>query len=510
MGNDQQALKSVVKGAAISTTGVFVSQYFLSPLIGILNTRILGVETYGLFALASSVIGIFGMFPLLGLHEGLIKFVPVYLYQKQIEKIKGALRFSIRVTTVLGFLCFGVCVLLTDYLSVSFFKKPEMAFILYLASITIVLNTYQYLFAGFFAALKDIKVRTLIKYIYPNVSKLIILFFVFILGGGVLGVMIAVLAASWIQVMAGWVHARKLFPPLKNSSVHPVFRKDDKKQFLQYSTPLYLVMFVDLVLQQTDGIMIGYFRSAAEVGIYEVSFRFTPFLLLALGSTAQMFQPFISDYFARNEIQKVAVLYKQVTKIVLIITLPILLILLVFPSELLSIFGVEFSKGATCLMILSAGFFFQALAGHTNPILALSGHPRLLFYSNSVMTVMNIVLNFFFIQWWGIVGAAVATSVSIIFTSLGQLCLIYGTFKIHPYSWSSLKPLFAAIISGVIVYYLYIYLNNLGVPVWFNFILATFLLVLYSAALFGAKLSADEKMLLNEFKNKFYKKIGIR
>ncbi len=449
------------------------------------------------------------MFPLLGLHEGLIKFVPNYLFHKKTEKIKGALYFSIKVTTVLGIFCFAVCILLTDYLSNSFFKKPEMAFILYLASITIVLNTYQYLFAGFFAALKDIKIRTLIKYIYPNVSKLIILFFVYIFGGGVLGVMIAVLAASWIQVMAGWIHVRKLFPPLRDKSVSSVFSREDQKNMLQYSTPLYLTMFVDLVLQQTDGIMIGYFRTAAEVGIYEVSFRFTPFLLLALGSTAQMFQPFISDYFARNEIQKVAALYKQVTKIVLLITLPILLILLIFPAELLSIFGKDFSGGSTCLMILSAGFFFQALTGHTNPILALSGNPRLLFFSNTVMTAMNIILNFFFIQWWGITGAALATSISIMFSNFCQLFLIRYLFAIHPYSISCIKPFLAALITGLIIYGIKHLFYVYQISFYYNIILIVLLIVIYVLFTIVLRISPEEKMLFKDFQNKFLSKTGL-
>jgi O-antigen/teichoic acid export membrane protein len=325
----------------------------------------------------------------------------------------------------------------------------------------------------------------------------------------VIGVMVAVLAASWIQVMTGWFHARKLFPPLKESSIPSVFSKDDKKQFLQYSTPLYLVMFVDLILQQTDGVMIGYFRSAAEVGIYEVSFRFTPFLLLALGSTAQMFQPYIADYFARNELSKISLLYKQVTKIVFIITLPIFLILTIFPVELLAIFGKEFTKGSTCLIILSSGFLFQALTGHTNPILALSGHPRLLFYNNSFMTIMNIILNFFFIQWWGIVGAAIATSVSIVVSNLCQLFLVYYLFKIHPYSWSCLKPVLAALITGSIIYSARYFLSIMEISVFYNILLIGFLLILYLVILYVLKISADEKMLLIEFKNKFLSKIGF-
>lgn len=509
MQKDQHALKAVIKGAAISTTGVFISQYILSPIIGILNTRILGVETYGLFALASNVIGLISMFPLLGMHEGIIKFVPVYLLNNQIEKVKGALFFSIRVTTLLGVICFLICLGLTNYLANYFFKKPDLALILYLASITIILNTYQYLFAGFFAALKDIKIRTLIKYIYPNVSKLIILIMVFFWGGGIIGVMGAVLTASWVQAISGWIHARKLFPPLTDQSIHPVFEKTDRREFFLYSTPLYLVIFFDVILQQTDGVMIGYFCSAADVGIYEVSFRFTPFLLLALGSTAQMFQPIISDYFARNETSKIELLYKQVTYIIIVVTLPIAVSFLIYPEELLMLFGYQFRLGENILRILTIGFLLQVSFGHTAAILALSGKPRVIFFNNSLITVFNVFLNYILIQLWGSIGAAVATSLSFMLSGFFLWLLVYKYFRFIPFSIRIWKPFFSALVTGLLFLWIHYHLKASNIHYLWIILSITGLFVFYFAMLLALKLSAEEKTMIIEFKNKLLSKTGI-
>lgn len=503
-------LKTVVKGASIFTSGSLISQYFLSPLVGILNTRILGVETYGLFSLASNIIGFFSMFSLFGLHEGIIKFIPEYIFKQRPGKVRQALYFALKWGAVFGMVSFGACLLFTYFFAYRIFEKPGLDYILYFAAGTILLNNYQHLYSAFLCAMRDIKYRTLIKYIYPNTAKLIILIIVFIWGGGVTGVLLAVVISSLIQAIAGWYYTRTEYLPNFSATPGEKLTAAEKKDFMVYSVPLYFVLFVDVMFQQTDGLMIGYFMTASDVGIYEVSFRITPFLLIVLGSTSQLFVPLISEFTARRQIATMEELYKQVTKITFILTLPIYLMLMIFPEELLLIFGRGFTAGATCLMILSSGFLFQAITGHTAQIISLSSRSRWLFYSNGAVMTLNIVLNYLFIQWWGIIGAAVATTLSIIFINLIQLGIVYYLYRIHPYSLQYWKPIFAGLISGGAIYFIKLYgLSNTAFVLRF-IAPAGILFLLYFITLLLLRLDSDERRLLTAVKDKMIKKFGIK
>lgn len=500
-------IQLIAKGAAISSAGVFISQYFLSPVIGILNTRILGAESYGLFALASNIIGILGIFPLLGLHEGLIKFIPTYLLSGDHHRIKGIFKYTMRVVTQFGVVSVALCIGLTDFLSHSVYKTPGLETVLYSVSVLILVSNYQYLIMAFLTAFKDIRNRTLIKYIYPNVTKLLILLVVLFCGGGIGGVLVAVITASLMQVVLGLYHIRTMYPLLLKKKIASFFDGNDKKKLLSYSIPLYMVMFVEIVLQQTDGLMIGYFGTVRDVSIYEVAFRLTPFLMIASGGLAQLFQPIISEYFVLGKIEYLEVLYKQVTKIICIVTVPILLILLIYPSNLLAIFGDEFVEGQDCLRVLSVGIFIKAITGHTDPILSLSGRTRLLFINNIVLMLLNIVLNYYFIQKWGIMGAAIATSLSIGLMNIFQVIEILIFYRIHPYSISYWKPTVAGMISGIVgLIFSEIHVHFFGL----NFIIGIILTVLtYIGLLLLFKVDENEKKIIILFKKKFIQKTGL-
>jgi len=501
-------LKLIAKGAVVSSLGVFVSQYMLSPVIGVLNTRILGADQYGLFALASNIIGLMAIFPLLGLHEGLIKFLPLYLFEQNNNKVKGAYLYSMRIVTILGVVGIALCVGMTDFLSNEIYHEPRLAPILYAVAIVILINNYQYLFSGLLSAYKDIVHRTMIKYIYPNVSKLFVLILTFFFGWKLYGVLAAVLISSFVQIVLGLIFTRKTCPALSDRRIKAEFGPLDRKEILSYSLPVYLTLFVNLALQQTDGLMIGYFRDVREVGIYETAFKLTPFLLIPLSGMGQLFQPILSDLFAKNDMDHIEELYKKVTHIAVILTVPILLVLVVFPAELLNIFGYEFREGSVSLIVLSVGFIFTVITGHTVPIISLSGRPRWILYNNTGLMLTNIVLNYFMIREWGILGAALATSISVALINIFQCLQVGYLFKIHPFQSITWKPWVAGALSGGLIFFL-----KQGIApeilkyLFLVLILAAF--VVYFIMIYLLGLSSDEKKLLSTIRDKILERIRL-
>lgn len=507
MSQGANELKQISRGAIIASAGLFVSQYLLSPLIGILNTRILGAHQYGLFSLASGIIAIFASFPLMGMHDGMIKFLPSYLSAGEISKVKGLFFFAWRVLSAVGALFVVLCVLSTRHVSTVIYDEPEMQVILYSVAIVVLLNNYQYLFASLFASLRDITRRTLIKYIYPNVTKLIILIAVFFLNAGLPGVIAAVLASALMQVAMGFVYSRRLFPALYDREIPANFTAPDKKAFMAFSLPLYMTLFVDILFQQTDGLMIGYFSDAKHVGIYEVAFRVTPFILFPMGGMSQVFQPILSESFATGQLRKVGELYRSVTKIVTMLTVPILISILTFAEELLSIFGPEFRQGASCLMILSVGFFVQAATGHTTALVVLSGRPRWLLMNNTAAMLVNILLNYILIQKYNIIGAALATAISISLSNLAQLAMVYRLLGFHPYTASYWKIILAAAAGGSV----FVGLKSAQVTSpWAFLVFICVGISIYFFLLWKIGLDEQEKMLVQAFQRKLKSLVGMR
>lgn len=498
-------------GAIATSAGILVSQYILSPIIGILNTRILGVETYGLFALASNIMGILSIFPLLGFHEGIIKFVPGYLMSGLYGKIKGLIVLSLIWVTLLGIGCSVLLALFTTYISDEVFQKPGMIPILYVCSGILIFVNYHFILNAILTAFKEIKNRTLNKYVYPNIAKIFVLILAWIFDWGLTGALIALVLATLVQSFAGWRVVFKLFPDLMADTTKSDIGKSDVREVLHYCLPVYLTVFVSLFLQQTDGLMIGYFRTASEVGIYEVAFRLTPFVLLPLGATAQMLQPIVAEAYSVGDKGRIQSIFIRTTEIITLITLPIILLVLFYRNELLSVFGNEFRQGAPSLFILICGFSVQALTGHTTALLSLMGYPRVVFWNNTVLTILNVVLNFFLIQSHGIIGAAIATAISIAVINICQLIEVKLFLKMSPFRRSIYKPYLAAMITaGIIGVLRYVVFSDYTLSITSLIIWVPGLLVVYGTLIYALKIHEDDKVLLMNLYRSFQKRMATK
>ena len=100
----------------------------------------------------------------------------------------------------------------------------------------------------------------------------------------------------------------------------------------------------------------------------------------------------------------------------------------IFPEEILAIFGPEFVTAAYCLILLSLGKMFSAISGSVGTLLQMSGNQ--IYFQNVLIAaaVLNVVLNYFLIPIYGLIGAAIASMVSNIFWNILMIFYIKKHF----------------------------------------------------------------------------------
>jgi O-antigen/teichoic acid export membrane protein len=104
-------------------------------------------------------------------------------------------------------------------------------------------------------------------------------------------------------------------------------------------------------------------EGAAVTGVYGAVLRAAQSLFLLLTCVSLTFSPFVADLHHRGERGRLDGLYKQVTRWTLAATIPVLLVLLVLPAQVLRIFGTEFVSGASALRIVSLGMIVPVMVG---------------------------------------------------------------------------------------------------------------------------------------------------
>jgi O-antigen/teichoic acid export membrane protein len=121
----------------------------------------------------------------------------------------------------------------------------------------------------------------------------------------------------------------------------------------------------------------------------------------------------------------------------LIISTPIFIAILIFPSFVLDFFGEEFTAGVAPLIILAIGQIINAICGPVMYLLNMTGKEKQARNIIIVASIINVALNLYLIPIYGLMGAAIATGVSTVVWNIMAVFQIkkeYGFISIpHPF-----------------------------------------------------------------------------
>jgi len=207
-------------------------------------------------------------------------------------------------------------------------------------------------------------------------------------------------------------------------------RKDFENKSIKYydllkeSLPMMLSSSMIFVIFSVDTLMLGYFETSDNVGIYRVVTQISSVNAIALVILNAVVGPKISQFNSCNNKKKIVDIVYKSSKLVFLTSIPILILIVFFSKEILFFFGEEYLKGYNAIIILSICQFIYAISGFADLILNMTGKQRI-FGRITIFTAMgNICLNFILIPNYGITGAAVATGISILLTNLVSLYFI--------------------------------------------------------------------------------------
>ena len=165
---------------------------------------------------------------------------------------------------------------------------------------------------------------------------------------------------------------------------------------------------------QTDILMLGVFRDEADVGIYKVVVSGAVLALFGLQIVNQVIGPQIATYFARGDLgqlQRIATIGSVISTCA---TFPVVIIFVFWGDLVLElIFGEGYVAGYIPLAILAVGQMLNAMFGSVGMLMNMTGHERHSARWLMISTLANVLLNILLIPKFGLVGAAIATSISI-------------------------------------------------------------------------------------------------
>ena len=447
------SLTSVAKGATIIFGGLIVGN-FLGMVNQIILGRFLGPEDYGLFNLSMSVVMIAGTICVFGFFGSLPRIIPFHLKKNERNVVRSVIDFSSLFSFSLGILFAVVVYLLSDRLAVTVFHDPRLEPALKVFAFAIPLFGLQQVAQGAIRGFKAAKYEALVFHIGSRIVTISVFLLSLVLIQRLYGAIIAFAAGILVTtIVAFWLIRRRILPDYLK---HP--RVDVARSVLSFSWPLALTGFVYLFVTTTDKLMLGYFLSSKDVGIYTPAVVIASLLDFVNSAFKYRFLPTASEYFSKNDMGSLEPLYKSTSRWSFLMVYPIFLFILVFPKELLTIlYGGEYTGGYMALIVLAVGIAVNDFSGTSANILVAGGRTRLNLLCEVIAAVTNVGLNILLIPIFGIVGAAIATAMSYVTRNISSLSFCYRSYGMHPYSkkyWNIIASGLAAI---AIVYILKIY-----------------------------------------------------
>ncbi|PCJ25701.1 MAG: hypothetical protein COA97_07425 [Flavobacteriales bacterium] len=396
-----------MRGLTRNILGTFSTQIpslIISIVSGIFLTRLLGPAGKGIYGIFYLNIEIMVMVFTLGCEMGII----YYGSNKKISmgKLQGiAIIIPSIILPIISIiiLSFNLDFLFPDNYDSLFYKL----FLIGVFSLRLING----LFITFLNANKSFRFINRITLII-SVFNLAAYFFLFYLNSNgiitvdvriILGVNLLLLLIN--TLMWGYSFRKSIqFQPIFNLSL-----KQDIYPFFLYIYPVWISMIINFLNYRFDSWFIFEFRGEKQLGLYLLAVNFAQFILFYSRIIGSVMMPYLSED-NNEQRRKYFTTYSRInfTSVVLIV------IVLAFIGDwlLVTLYGEEFTNSGGPFKVLLVGMVFTAMSQLFSIMLFSKGKNNIALIANSVGLVATILLDVLLIPKYGIMGAAVATSIS--------------------------------------------------------------------------------------------------
>ncbi len=491
---------NMAKGSALVGSGDLIGNLFFY-INSVIITRTIGAELYGLFFLGNIIALIGSMIARLGLDYAILRFVALFKGKDQEIRIFKTVKSALLISAIASAAVVIVSVILSPFMAHTIFRKPQLITVILFLAIGIPFTNIIAMVVNLFLGLKEVKYKVLIENLLLPLIKLISIILFFQCGMRLSGVVYANVLSSFVVAVFCLVLINHRFPQIRKSGYA------DKKPLLSFSLPILGETILNYIISWIDILILGYFSTSTDVGILGIIYRISIVLVFVQYSFNAIFSPMISELHGTNKLKELEQLFKLQTRWAFSLTLPFLILLIMFPEHIMKIFGDTFVNGALALVIISIGRFFDTVVGASGLMIMMIGKPKINTINSLIILVIKIILNIIMIPKYGLIGAAISAALSVALLDILRVCEVYYLLKIHPYNRKLLKPIIAAI-GSITVLFLMSHFFLIKLIDFFNIILyLTVFFLLYFGFLYCLKLDEEDKFVLNSL---FLKVIKVR
>lgn len=380
-----------------------------------------------------------------------------------------------------------------DFLSNS--NKTILRFPVLILSIAIATAYFEIFFSWLRVHLQSV-FGNFLKEVYPRLLTLVLLL-LYVFGTLDLDNFIVYLIVGYyLRLVVIGIYCFKVHTPSFQFKLPKGWQK-----MLRYSTLIFLSGAAASFILDIDKSMIFSLSTNENVAFYAVALYIAAVIEAPGRAMFQITSPLVARALNDNNEERLLILLKKSSLNLMIVCGIVFLLINLNLNDFYLIIDQEgYASAASVVIIVSIGKFFSMSMGCLNNIISNSKYYSYVFWFSISSAILAVALNYIFIQSHGIIGAAFATLIVIVFINLCKIVLVAVLFKIHPYSKKSL----GIFISILLIYGLVYWIPTLVHPIVSIVARSALILGLFTIPMLMFRWSSDIESFLKSVSAKLF------
>jgi O-antigen/teichoic acid export membrane protein len=425
-GLEQQAggaTAGLIRGSSLLLFGRGV-QLVLKMVVQVIIVRYLAKADFGALAYALSLVALGESISTFGLDRAVTRFLPIYEEREEYGKMLGTVVLVI--SSIVGL---GLALVVVGFGVRAAFGAGALggsqAFSLLVILVALApIRSLDNVMMGMFAVFSKPTAIFFRKYLLePGIEILIVVLLVsqkapvsFLAKGYVVGAIIGVVVYTWM-----------LFKMLSERGLLARFRQARReipvREVFGFTLPLLSSDLLYGVMGATDAIILNAFaakgQGAIAVGAFRVVQPTARLNLFVMLSFTMLFTPVAARLFARQDHDGLRHAYGQSAVWMSILGFPVFAVTFALARPMTTaLYGRQYASSALVLSLLSVGYYVSTVSGFNGLTLKVVGKLRAIVAINLVALVINLALNLVLIRFYGINGAAIGTTATLLLHNL--------------------------------------------------------------------------------------------
>lgn len=419
-----EIVKNSIFALIIKVFAVFLG-YFFNFYI----SKKYGAEAVGVLNISVSTILLFSVIAVFGFDQAILRFFAQFSNNTACLKKLYFKMLIFIVSISLSFLFF--ISFFAEYLSYVFFKSENYLFLIIIIAISIPFLSINTLNVEAIRGLKLIKDSELYRMLYGSMINIIIFFLllIFIEYNNYIPVISTVIGIVLTSMFSS-VFLMKKFK--KENSLSEGLSLNIK-DIIVISMPMFVITVSNIFSNYLPIYILAYFKSTKDVGIFNIAFKIATITSFFLVSINSIVAPKFAEFYWNNKNEDLKKTVLKSAKLNFWSSTPLLALFIIFPKFFMGLFGKEFEEGYRSLILLSIGQFVNGFCGSVGYLLTMTGHQAVFRNIYLFSTLINFVLCLSLVPIFGIDGASLGFSISMIFWNLASLIYVRKKFGFITY-----------------------------------------------------------------------------